>query len=191
MHSALPLRAAQPPRLRRHSGERAQGGRVHLARTRRRSHCRRARAEAGGCSDRAVAGGRAGVAALPPRESGSSKSALATHGALPRPACGERVGVRGPRRPAENPGGCLYLRRFDPHRSESRRGPLTLVAPLLDLSPHAGRGEQTNPFSRRVFAPEFCKTPSREARRPGGKRQSRGGASLVLFATPVSPIPLM
>jgi hypothetical protein len=30
--------------------------------------------------------------------------------------------------------------------SDSLRGPLTLVAPLLDLSPHAGRGEHAVSF---------------------------------------------
>src|SRR5581483_607800 len=44
-------------------------------------------------------------------------------GALPRPACGERVGVRG-----------------NLNRSSSRRVPLTRIASQSDLSPQAGRG---------------------------------------------------
>jgi len=51
---------------------------------------------------------------------------------LPLPACGERVGVRGP---------------F--HKLDSRRGPLTRIAPSArsDLSPRAGRGKEATAIS--------------------------------------------
>src|SRR6202035_2226466 len=42
-------------------------------------------------------------------------------------------------------------------------------------------------FSRRASSPERCKTLPREARRPGRTWKERGGASVSLFATPVSP----
>ena len=49
-------------------------------------------------------------------------------------------------------------------------------------------GQQAS-FSRRASSPERCKTLPREARRPGWTRKERGGASVSLFATPVSPKP--
>src|SRR5580693_8488889 len=45
---------------------------------------------------------------------------------LPLPACGERVGVRGPLRWAQNSVMSATLQHC-PHGSESRRGPLTLA----------------------------------------------------------------
>src|SRR5580698_1883335 len=42
-------------------------------------------------------------------------------------------------------------------------------------------------FSRRTSSPERCKTLPREARSPGRIWKERGGASVSLFATPVSP----
>jgi hypothetical protein len=44
-------------------------------------------------------------------------------------------------------------------------------------------------FSQRASSPERCKTLPREARRPGRTWKERGGASVSLFATPVSPKP--
>jgi hypothetical protein len=44
-------------------------------------------------------------------------------------------------------------------------------------------------FSRRASSPERCKTLPREARRTGRTWKERGGASVSLFATPVSPKP--
>src|ERR1700688_3996620 len=44
-------------------------------------------------------------------------------------------------------------------------------------------------FSRRASSPERCKTLPREARSPGRTWKERGGASVSLFATPVSPKP--
>jgi hypothetical protein len=44
-------------------------------------------------------------------------------------------------------------------------------------------------FSRRASSPERCKTLPREARSPGRRWKERGGASVSLFATPVSPKP--
>jgi hypothetical protein len=43
--------------------------------------------------------------------------------------------------------------------------------------------------SRRASSPERCKTLPREARSPGRTWKERGGASVSLFATPVSPKP--
>jgi hypothetical protein len=47
-------------------------------------------------------------------------------------------------------------------------------------------GQQAS-FSRRASSPERCKTLPREARRSGRTWKERGGASVSLFATPVSP----
>jgi hypothetical protein len=44
-------------------------------------------------------------------------------------------------------------------------------------------------FSRRASSPERCKILPREARSPGRTWKERGGASVSLFATPVSPKP--
>src|ERR1700676_1294882 len=49
-------------------------------------------------------------------------------------------------------------------------------------------GQQAS-FSRRASAPERCKNLPREARSPGRTWKERGGASVSLFATPVSPKP--
>src|ERR1700720_2897444 len=49
-------------------------------------------------------------------------------------------------------------------------------------------GQQAS-FSRRASSPERCKALPREARRPGRIWKERGGASVSLFATPVSPTP--
>jgi hypothetical protein len=57
----------------------------------------------------------------------------------------------------------------------------------MTMSNIANRNQPS--FSRRASAPERCKTLPREARRPGRIWKERGGASVSLFATPVSPKP--
>ena len=73
----------------------------------------------------------------------------------PRPACGERVGVRGRLRLPELTG-VICDAALRSQRSESRRGPLTLAS--LDFSPHAGRGKKNLALATRS-APEFCPPP--------------------------------
>jgi hypothetical protein len=57
-----------------------------------------------------------------------------------------------------------------------------------DVQCCAPSGQQAS-FSRRASSPERCKTLPREARSPGRTCKERGGASVSLFATPVSPKP--
>ena len=76
-------------------------------------------------------------------------------------------------------------RREKLHRSESRRGPLTLAPRSLDLSPHAGRGEKAIPFSRRAFAPEFCLHAVRKPFMPPFKK--KGGGAPISASTGFRP----
>jgi hypothetical protein len=70
------------------------------------------------------------------------------HGAPPLPACGERVGVRGPDRTAQTRG-------YAP-------SPGLLRNPTSPRA--AGRGENRKSFSRRAFAPELCPPRSPDKR---------------------------
>ena len=65
----------------------------------------------------------------------TSRPAVAGACALLLPACGEKVGMRGPLRWERTSGGVCNAVACLP-RSESRRGPLTLAS--LDLSPRSG-----------------------------------------------------
>ena len=97
--------------------------------------------------------------------------------------------MRGPLRRVRNCGGvCDAV--AGPQRSESRRGPLILVASLLDFSPHAGRGECKPSHSRTLLYVRAARSQSREARSGSEKNREGWLASVSVFAFPVSPASL-
>ena len=97
--------------------------------------------------------------------------------------------MRGPLRRVRNCGGvCDAV--AGPQRSKSRRGPLILVASLLDFSPHAGRGECKPSHSRTLLYVRAARSQSREARSGSEKNREGWLASVSVFAFPVSPASL-